>query len=73
MTEAPLPFRVGRHNERNIYKVAVDSDDRHDDQHIGCMFTPEDGLLAVAALNFTYGPAVDANNPLPEEPLGGGA
>lgn len=37
-----MTYRVGRHNPRNIYR---------DDQHIGCMFDPTDGPLAVQALN----------------------
>ncbi len=45
-------YRAGNHNARNIYR---------DDEHMAVAFTPEDGLLIVAALNeaeHTHGPAL---------------
>lgn len=48
------PYRVGRKNARNIYAVALDSLDYGEDEHIGVMFNPDDGPMAVEALNATY-------------------
>lgn len=48
------PYRVGRRNQRNIYRVNAGSHTHCDDWHIGCMFTPEDGVTCVAALNLAH-------------------
>jgi hypothetical protein len=47
-------YRVGRKNNRNIYRVNTGSHEHRDDWHIGCMFTPEDGVTTVAALNLAH-------------------
>lgn len=47
-------YRVGRKNQRNIYRTNMDSHEHDDDCHIGVMFTPEDGATAVAALNLLH-------------------
>lgn len=39
-------YRNGEHNARNLYREPGEHD------HIGCMFTEEDGRLAARALNF---------------------
>lgn len=49
------PYRVGRKNSRNIYRVNLDSADYLDDRHIGVMFTPVDARLFVDGLNSAYG------------------
>lgn len=54
ITPRGMGYRIGRHNKRNVYRVNVGSHDRHDDWHIGCMFTPEDGVTVVAALNLAH-------------------
>lgn len=47
-------YRVGRKNARNIYRVNTGSHEHVSDWHIGCMFTPEDGVTTVAALNLAH-------------------
>lgn len=49
------PYRLGRRNDRNIYRVDRTSTSHIDDQHIGCMFSPGMGVLVVHALNTMYG------------------
>lgn len=49
-----MPYRVGRKNARNIYRVNAGSHEHRDDFHIGVMFTPEDGVTAVVALNLAH-------------------
>lgn len=48
------PYRNGNHNARNIYKYSFAADG---DEHVGVMFTPEDGRMVVEALNTTYNAA----------------
>lgn len=45
------PYRNGNHNARNIYKYSFAADG---DEHVGVMFTPEDGRAAVEALNLWH-------------------
>lgn len=47
-------FRTGRKNPRNIYLVDQHSGGYDSDQHIGCMFSPDDGVVAADALNAMY-------------------
>lgn len=55
-------YRVGNHNARNIYRYSYRADE---DVHVGVMFTPEDGRLAVDALNLAH----NANNALKKPAL----
>lgn len=50
MADRDEPYRTGRKNARNIYRV-VSGENYEADEHIGCMFTEDDGRLVVAALN----------------------
>lgn len=63
-------YRTGNRNARNIYRVTLDGE-----QHVGCMFTEDDGRHTVAALNATAVPVdvreaarwlADQDDPLPE-------
>lgn len=51
------PYRNGNHNARNIYKHSFAADR---EAHIGVMFTPEDGRLAVDALNLAHNTRIKA-------------
>lgn len=47
-------YRVGTHNQRNLYRINRLSDNHKDDEHVGVVFDPAFGPVVAAALNAAH-------------------